>query len=426
MKKYKRGPDRRGHTGENVNGINKPERRDGIDRRRHGYISQLDLCRGLDYEALEPVFENCPVINLAAGETLIEQGQSNHHLYFVLRGRLDVRLKSIDTPVADIIKVGECTGEMSIIDGQPTSANVTAGMPTIVMAVHEDIFWSQVAASRAAMRNLSRILTVRMRRRNDVILHALQQEMRLKQLETELAAAYEIQIGMLPANPIILSNSRSLDICGRAAVAKTVGGDFYDAFRLDENQVCLAIGDVSGKGMPAALFMVQAVTLLRVEMHKNADLVTVMSGINSGLCETKISHMFISLIVVLLDTSTGMLTYVNAGHPPFLVARSNASYIPIEEPSGTVAGAFEDTIYEAGEFILAPGDRILFYTDGITEARGPKRSLYGTKRLSALLNASHTVDATGCVDALFDDVLNFMAGTPQSDDITILAVTFQP
>jgi phosphoserine phosphatase RsbU/P len=426
MKKHKRGPERRGHTAESANDINKPECRVGIDRRRHGYISLLDLCRGLDYASLEPVFENCPVINLADGETLIEQGQSNHHLYFVLKGRLDVRLKSIDSPVADIIKVGECTGEMSIIDGQPTSANVTAGMPSIVMAVHEDVFWSQVAASRAAMRNLSRILAERMRRRNDAILHALQQEVRLTQLENELAAAYEIQIGVLPANPVVLSNSHSLDVCGRAAVAKTVGGDFYDAFRLDENRVCLAIGDVSGKGMPAALFMVQAVTLLRVEMHKNAELVTAMSRINSGLCETKISHMFVSLIVGMLDTSTGMLTYVNAGHPPFLVSRSNAPYIPIGTTSGTVAGVFEDTTYEVGELKLAPGDRILFYTDGITEARGPDRSLYGAERLSALLNTSHAIDATGCVDALFDDVLHFMAGTPQSDDITILAVTFQP
>lgn len=426
MKKYKRGPDRRSQIAEGAHDVDKSERRDGIDRRRHGYISMLDLCRGLDYATLEPVFENCPVINLAAGETLIEQGQSNHHLYFVLKGRLDVRLESIDSPVADIIQVGECTGEMSIIDGKPTSANVTAGKPSTVMAVQEDIFWSQVASSRAAMRNLSRILTERMRRRNDAILHALQQEMRLKQLEKELTAAYEIQVGMLPANPAVLSNSHSLDICGRAVVAKSVGGDFYDAFQLDDNRVCIAIGDVSGKGMPAALFLVKVVTLLRIEMHKNTDLAAVMAGINRGLCETKISHMFVSLIIGVLDTSAGVFSYVNAGHPPFLVARDKGPSTPVDSPSGTVAGVFDDTAYEEGELKLAPGDRILFYTDGITEARGPDRNLYGTERLSTLLNGSREVNAAECVDILFKDVLSFMEGAPQSDDITILAVTFRP
>ena len=425
MEKHKRGPDRRACRAVNARTTDERERREGNDRRRHGYISKLDLCRGLPYETLEPIFEHCPITELAAGETLLEPGQANHHLYFLLEGRLEVRIQSVDSPVADIIEVGECIGEMSIIDGEPTSANVTASESSAVLAVHEDVFWSQIAASPAAMRNLSRVLAERMRKRNDATLRALQREIRLEQLEKELAAAAEIQIGMLPAGPALLRDFPTLDVFGLTNVAKAVGGDLYDAFRLDEQRICVAIGDVSGKGMPAALFMVQAVTLLHVEMNKSTDLVTAMTRINRALCETNISHMFVSLIVATIDTRTGILTYVNAGHPPFLAAQGDGPFAAVETSVGLIAGVLEDTVYETGELTLGSGDRLLLYTDGISEARDPARKFYGAERLRAFLNARPVTDATGCVNAVFDDVLQFTGGMPQSDDVTALAVTFR-
>ena len=150
-----------------------------------------------------------------------------------------------------------------------------------------------------------------------------------------------------------------------------------------------------------------------------------MTRINRALCETNISQMFVSLIVVMISTTTGELTYVNAGHPPFLAAQGGEPFAPVDTSAGLIAGMLEDSVYEPGELTLASGDRLLLYTDGITEARDPARKFYGTERLSSFLNACPVIDATRYVNALFDDVLQFTGGTPQSDDITALALTFR-
>ena len=152
MPHSKRGPERRSDSSEEISNQRDPadehERRAGIDRRRNSYISRLALCHGLPYDRVESVLERCPVETLATGEILLEPGQANHYLFFLVSGRLDVRLKSADSPVVDVIEAGECIGEMSIIDGRPTSAYVIATEQSKLIAVHENVFWSKIATSR--------------------------------------------------------------------------------------------------------------------------------------------------------------------------------------------------------------------------------------------------------------------------------------
>ena len=142
MPHSKRGPERcRGSaTTDPAGSSDVDERRISRDRRRNSFVSALDLCRGLPCDPIESILERCPVETLQPGEALLEPGHANHHLYFLLSGRLDVRLKSADSPVADIIEAGECVGEMSIIDGQPTSAYMLATELSTVIAVYESVF----------------------------------------------------------------------------------------------------------------------------------------------------------------------------------------------------------------------------------------------------------------------------------------------
>lgn len=430
MPQSKRGPERRSASGETISIEREPggesERRVGVDRRRNSYISRLELCQGLPYDPLESILEHCPVETLAPGEVLLEPGQANHYLYFLLSGRLEVRLKSAESPVADVIETGECVGEMSIIDGRPTSAYVIASEQSELIAVHENVFWSKIATTPRAVRNLLRTLAERMRKRNDVTLRALEQEMRFEQLQKELLAAYEIQLGMLPAGPSLFPKLSTLDVCARMAVVKSVGGDFYDAFPLDERRVCVAIGDVSGKGMPAALFMIRTVTLLRAELLKSDDLAACVSRFNTALCDTNISHMFVSLIVMRIDVIDGTVDYVNAGHSPMLVSNGGEPFVAVDDSNGLIAGVLGDTIYHAGVMRLTAGDRMVLYTDGVTEARNDERHFYGLRRLTQFLAKFYSNEPARLVDGIFDDVHAFAGGIPQSDDITIVALDYHP
>jgi len=428
MPQSKRGPERRRGIVEatspsrETGGEN--ERRSGVDRRRNSYISRLDLCRGLPYDQVESILERCPVETLAPGEALLEPGQANHYLYFLLSGRLDVRLKSADSPVADVIEAGECIGEMSIIDGQPTSAYVIAAEQSTVIAVHQNIFWSKIATSPKVVRNLSRVLAERMRKRNDVTFRALAKELRLEQLQKELAAAYEIQVGMLPQGPPLLPEQPGLDVHARMDVVKTVGGDFYDAFMIDEHRICIAIGDVSGKGMPAAMFMVRTVTLLRAELVKPNDLAECVYRFNKALCDTNISHMFVSLVVMRIDLSDGTVEYVNAGHSPMLVSLGGEPFVGVDESKGLIAGILDDNAYDVGVISLKAGDRMVLYTDGVTEARDESRHFYGLQRLMDFLNTCESHESARLVEAVFADAQTFSGTAPQSDDVTVVAVAY--
>jgi len=431
MSKSKRGPERRqnkisARTSTTESTGSHTERRRLEDRRRNAYISRLDLCRDLPYGEVEEILEQCPIIPLGTGEVLLEPGQANHNLYFLLTGRLEVRLQSVAAPAHDVIDAGECTGEMSIIDGQPTSAYVVATTTSSVIAIHENIFWSKLARNPQAVRNLSRVLAERMRKRNAATLRALEQEMRLKQLQKELLAAYEIQTGLLPAGPDLLPEIAALDIHARMDVVKSVGGDFYDAFALDEHRVCVAVGDVSGKGMPAALFMIRTLTLLRTELIKMNDLAECMSRFNRALCETNISHMFASLVVLCIDVDTGTADYVNAGHLPLLHAKAHGPFFPRDDSCGLIAGVLQDTVYKVARLELDPGDRLLLYTDGITEMRNPARRFYNLQGLIEFLHELETDSASDLAEAVFDSALEFANGAPPLDDVTVVAIQYRP
>ena len=328
------------------------------------------------------------------------------------------------SPVADTIEVGETVGEMSIIDGKPTSAHVSAGEASTVIAVHQDVFWSKIATSPTTVRNLSRILAERMRHRNEVTLRALEQELRFEQLQKELKAAHEIQVGMLPQGSNLIPKCDAVEVIGRMDVVKSVGGNLCDAFQLDDTRICVAIGDVSSKGTPAALFMVCTATLLRSELGKKNDLTVCISQLNACLCDINIPYMFVSLIVMVIDLTNGKATYVNAGHPPLLASLGGRPWIDIDAPAGLIAGVLDDTVYEAGKLTLRPGDSLVLYTDGVTEARDDDRIFYTQPRLKEFLSDLETHGAGEIVEAMFSDVASFSGRTQQLDDITVVAVQY--
>lgn len=243
-----------------------------------------------------------------------------------------------------------------------------------------------------------------------------------ERIESELAIARNIQMALLPKIPAPFPGKGVIDLCAVIQPAREVGGDFYDYFWLDEQRLCLAIADVSGKGVPAAIFMAVSRTLLKSLATAQADAAQVLSMLNAQLAADNAQSMFVTLFYAVVDLATGSLTYVNAGHnPPILMPREGAPRL-LGGQRQLVIGATDDYTYRDDTIQLEPGDRLLLYTDGVTEAVNGAGQFHGEQRLLATLERLRMLSAAEIVAGIADEVKAFAGDAPQADDITAMAV----
>lgn len=242
----------------------------------------------------------------------------------------------------------------------------------------------------------------------------------------ELSAARTIQLGMLPSRDALAGFDRAVDLDALIEPARSIGGDFYDAIRLDQHRIVVLVGDVTGKGVPAALFMALSKALAKSVMLRDGDdLGSAVSRLNDEIARDNRETMFVTMLVGLLDTRTGLLSLCCAGHEnPWLVRASGAveALRPEGGPPLAVVPGFQ---YPAETWQLAPGDALVIVSDGITEARSPDGRFFGTERIELILGswaAAHPARAAS--DALLDEVRVFEAGAEASDDLTVLVLRY--
>ena len=241
----------------------------------------------------------------------------------------------------------------------------------------------------------------------------------------ELELASKIQKDMLPSIFPTFSERKEFDLYASMTTAKEVGGDFYDFFMIDDDHLCLVIADVSGKGIPAAMFMMTAKTTIKdyaLALHQTAEVFTVA---NNRLCENNQAGMFATAWIGILNIKTLTLQYTNAGHNYPLLMRKGKPCAFLEDKHGLFLAGLEETEYGCSEISLAPGDRLLLYTDGVVEAHGPDKALYGEDRLKALLNGSADESGEAVLSRILNDVNHFADGTDQFDDITMTVLTMK-
>lgn len=243
-----------------------------------------------------------------------------------------------------------------------------------------------------------------------------------ERMQSELRIAHDIQMGLVPRTFPPFPSRDDLDLYATLVPAREVGGDFYDFFTLDEQHIVIAIGDVSGKGVPAALFMAVTRSFLRSAFRGITDMEKVMNNVNNDLVQGNDSCMFVTLFCAVLDVATGNLQYVNAGHNPPIIRRHNGTIEWVAEPKGTAAGVLPDAPYSHGELQLSANDLLLLYTDGVTEAMNPPKQLYGEQRLADFIQRDpyHHMTCQTVLDNLLSDIRHFAEGAIQSDDITML------
>ncbi len=245
-----------------------------------------------------------------------------------------------------------------------------------------------------------------------------------QRIETELDVANRIQADMLPCIFPAFPERPEFDIYAVMNPAKEVGGDFYDFFMVDEQHLAVVIADVSGKGIPAALFMVIGKTLIKDHTKPDISLGAVFSEVNDLLCDANSEGLFITAFEGILDLVTGEFHFVNAGHEIPFIAREGEDYEPYRIKPGFVLAGMENMKYQAGSIQLAPGDKIFQYTDGVTEAMNGKEELYGMERLGSVLRMNTAKKPEELLAAVKEDVDVFAGGAPQFDDITMLCVEY--
>jgi len=244
--------------------------------------------------------------------------------------------------------------------------------------------------------------------------------------EAEMASAAAIQRAMLPATQPREIAAARFDLFPLMMPAREVGGDLYDIVKLDATRVLISIGDVCGKGIPAALFMAMTQSVMRMAVRLGQDLQAEVGAANNVLAADNAESMFTTLFCAVLDLSTGTLAWCNCGHPPALVLRRDADAFEPLARCGPPLGIMEGTTYEStGTITLAAGDALFLYTDGVTEAENPKAELFGTKRLEAALIGARGESARRVTEHVVERVTAFAAGAPQSDDITCVAIVAQ-
>ena len=252
-------------------------------------------------------------------------------------------------------------------------------------------------------------------------------ELEKERIEAELSLATRIQISALPKEDPAFPDRKEFDLFADMKPARDVGGDFYDFFLIDDDHLGLVIADVSGKGVPAALFMMVAMSMIRqtaMQAGSGADPGAVLQSVNRQICSRNPEEMFVTVWLGILEISTGKLTCSDAGHEYPLLINADGSLRVVKEVHGFVLGAMEMVRYRSYSLLLEPGDTIFVYTDGVTEADNIEKELFGMDRLTDAVSESGNPAPRELVGQIEAKVRAFAAQAPQADDMTMLCLRY--
>jgi phosphoserine phosphatase RsbU/P len=245
-----------------------------------------------------------------------------------------------------------------------------------------------------------------------------------EKIESELKIAHDIQMNIVPRTFPPFPDRTELEIYALLEPARAVGGDWYDYFFTNEDHICFAIGDVSGKGVPAAILMAVIRTYLRAKATSLVNVEDIMSAINVEASLNNVYLMFATIFIGILNVKTGMLYYCNASHNPPYILHSEGEITRITDMHGVAVGIFEDKRYTSDRMQLNPGDAVVLYTDGITEAMNENEDLFGYSNLEKILQSLILNDAKTIVENVREEVRNFTNQEEQADDITIEVIRY--
>ncbi|MEI7831468.1 MAG: SpoIIE family protein phosphatase [Prolixibacteraceae bacterium] len=245
-----------------------------------------------------------------------------------------------------------------------------------------------------------------------------------EKIESELRIAREIQMAMIPHIFPPFPDLPQIDVFAVLKSAKEVGGDLYDFFVIDGDKFCFAIGDVSGKGVPASLFMAVTRTLVRSISDKEVSPSVIVTSLNKSLSDNNESSMFVTFFLGVLDLKTGLLKYCNAGHNPPVIIRGKGDVVMFEKTKYIPVGLFEDFDYQELSLQLEDGDKIFLYTDGVSEAENADNKLFGDDTLMNIVSQNAKATPRDLIHTMEAEIASHVNGFTQSDDITMMTIVY--
>ena len=348
------------------------------------------------------------------GEDIVTIGaESEDGMYIITEGHTDV-LNDQGECVNKLGK-GDFIGELGLINEDKRGATVRATERVVCANISKDLFFEIANRNKKIYGMFMNMLY----RKTEKLV--AEQE----RIKSELAIATKIQVGCLENDFSQFNQLPDVYVTADMCPAKEVGGDFYDVFMIDDHHLCFVIADVSGKGVPAALFMSMAKIHIKNYASLGLPLDEVAYRVNNQLCYKNEEGMFVTAFICVLDIDTNEMKFINAGHnPPFLM-KKDAEFEMMKPKANLVFGMMEDMPYQEQCIMLEKGDVIYLYTDGVTEALNADDELFGEERLKQVLNRHR--EKIDCTDTfmkhLYDEVNVFAKGVSQADDITMVCVS---
>jgi len=361
-----------------------------------------------DYGLLE---NSGDTVTFKAGQLIFSENDPGCELFVILEGIVAITVKGREV---DKLGMGEVFGEMTLVDDQPRSATATAITDCSLASLDRERFTSMVGNWPEFAVHVLSVTSSRMR-------IFMEEEIKLQRLEDELKIGRQMQLNLLPDRcPAI----KGWDLAATYTPAREVGGDLYDfIFQEDaSDQFQFVIADVTGKGVPAALYMASARTAFRAESQNNRSPGEILSRTNQLLFSDVKSPLFLSAIFAILNSKTGQVSFASGGHePPFWYQYKSDTLVRVPG-AGMLLGAFEGIVYEDQQIELEPGDFLVFFTDGVTEARDKFGAFYGEDSLGNVIDTFKGDSASALLQLILRDIASFVGDTPAADDLTLVVI----
>lgn len=345
------------------------------------------------------------------GQVIFHEGQIGDQMFLILEGELQI---SVEDHPLDLLSAGNIVGEMALIDERSRSATGTAVTPCKLLPINRTRFAELVKQHPDFALHVMSIMSNRLRRLMEV-------EVKRQRLEEEMKIGRDIQLSLLPKK---VPTAPGWEFAAYYQAARQVGGDLYDFIQSphDPHRLNLVIADVTGKGVPAALFMASVRSVIRAISLNNCPPAETLRRTNHFLVQDVGSQLFISAFYASLQTDTGQLSYANAGHEwPLWWQQQTQTVTQLKVP-GMLLGAFDEIHPMQQEAAIEPGDVLVFFTDGVTEAHNAEKVLFDVERLHESVAQLAHLSAAEIVDGIVTAVSTFTAHTPQSDDLTLIVV----
>jgi serine phosphatase RsbU (regulator of sigma subunit) len=400
----------------------------------------IPLFSSLTPEEQQALFSCLSSIELEAEAMLFYEGDPGDGLYIVASGEVEI-LKAMGTPEEHQLAVhgqGDFFGEVALLDHQNArSAGARARNPTRLLQMTASDFHELMETHPALALQMTRIISGRMRAASNATIRDLEAKNRIlaqaysdlktaheqiiekERLEKELDIARGIQISMLPEE---LPQAAGYGFGAHMQAARWLGGDFYDLFPLDDRRIAVAVGDVSDKGVPSALFMALTRSLLRAEALRLDPPAQTLRRVNTLLQDMSTAGLFVTVLFGVLDLHTRRFDYARAGHELPILLRPDGRPAAVMAHTGQILGVLPEVQIDEAGLQLGAGDLLLLFSDGATDAVNPLNQRFGHERLIQTLQACPRGDAQAACDQILADILAYQASAPQFDDITLVTI----